>query len=243
MTARVLLLAGTAEARALAKALDQMLGIEVIASLAGVTRDPASIAGQLRVGGFGGPSGLEAYLRAEGITALIDAAHPFATQMTRNAAEACNVADIPRLRLTRQPWEGDWREVVDIGGAARALPQGARAFITTGRKELGPFADRTDITGIVRFIEPVTELPPHLTQIIARPPFPVASELTLMREQAITHLVSKNAGGAGRAKLDAAADLDIPVIMVARPPQPPGPIARSVDEAVAWVHATVATGP
>ncbi|MDH3667908.1 MAG: cobalt-precorrin-6A reductase [Paracoccaceae bacterium] len=243
MTARILLLAGTTEARALAKTLDGMPGIGVIASLAGVTREPAPIAGQLRVGGFGGAAGLEAFLHAEGIAALIDATHPFATQMTRNAAEACAAAKIARLRLIRPPWDGDWQEVGSIHAAARALPTGARAFITTGRKELGPFASRTDITGVVRFIEPVADLPPHLTQVTARPPFPIESELALMREQAISHLVSKNAGGAARAKLDAAGELGIPMIMVARPSQPPGPTAHSVEEAVGWVHAMVATGP
>ena len=242
MTARVLILAGTAEARALAEALTVLPGVEVIASLAGVTRDPAPIAGQLRIGGFGGAAGLANYLQTEGIAALVDATHPFATQMSVNAALAAMATGTPSLRLARPAWEpvGDWHEVPDIPTAALALPTGARAFITTGRKELGPFMARDDITGVVRFIERVSGLPRHLTQITARPPFALEAELALMREQEVTHLVSKNAGGAARAKLDAAAQLGVPIIMIARPNPPDGESTGTVEEAVAWVRRMVA---
>ena len=241
---RILLLAGTAEARSLASALAELPGLDVVASLAGVTSDPAPIAGQMRTGGFGGAAGLLNYLKTERIAALIDATHPFATQMTANAGLACAAVAIPRLRLVRPAWEpvGDWHDVPDIATAAAALPAGARAFITTGRQELAPFVERADITGVVRFIEPVADLPGHLTQVTARPPFTLEAELALMRDQKITHLVSKNAGGAARAKLDAAARLGLPIVIVARPDQPAGGAAETVEDAVAWVRETVAGG-
>ena len=244
MTARVLLLAGTAEARALASALAEMSDIEVTASLAGVTGDPAPIAGQVRSGGFGGAAGLLNYLKTERVVALVDATHPFAAQMSMNATLACAAAAIPRLRLVRAAWEpvGDWREVADIAAASDSLPGGARALITTGRKELVPFAARIDVTGVVRFIEPVAGLPGHLTQIIARPPFSLEAELALMRDERITHLVSKNAGGTGRAKLDAAAQLGLPIVMVARPDEDLSDAVHTVEDAVAWVRECVAAG-
>lgn len=245
MTARLLLLAGTAEARTLAERLRGVPGLTVIASLAGVTSNPAAIAAETRRGGFGGVAGLTDYLASNAIAAVIDATHPFAARMAGNAARACTAAAIPRLRLTRPPWEpcGDWRGFPDIAAAAAALPPGAHALLTTGRKETAPFAARTDIRCLLRSIEPVPGLPAHIAQLTVRPPFALDSELDLMRRNAITHLVSKNAGGPGRAKLDAAAQLAIPVFMVQRPPPPPGPAAETVDAAVAWVRGTVAIRP
>jgi precorrin-6A/cobalt-precorrin-6A reductase len=244
MTAHILLLAGTAEARALAERLRGLPGLKVTASLAGVTSAPAPIAAETRRGGFGGAAGLAEYLRTNAIAAVIDATHPFAAQMATNAALACTATATPRLRLIRPPWQpvGDWREFPDLAAAAAALPAHAIALITTGHKETIPFADRPDVRCLLRVIEPIGGLPPHITQLTARPPFSLDHELTLMRENAITHLVSKNAGGAGRAKLDAAVRLVLPILMVARPAPPPGPLATSIAAAVAWAAETVEIG-
>jgi precorrin-6A/cobalt-precorrin-6A reductase len=244
MTAHLLLLAGTAEARALAERLRDIPNLKVTASLAGVTSAPAPIAAETRRGGFGGAAGLAAYLRTNAITAVIDATHPFAARMATNAALACAATTTPRLRLIRPPWQpvGDWRDFPDLAAAAAALPAHAHALVTTGRKETAPFAERPDLNFWLRVIEPRTGLPRHINQLTARPPFTLSDELALMRAHAITHLVSKNAGGAGRAKLDAAAHLAIPILMVARPAPPPGPLASTVAEVVAWAVDTVAIG-
>jgi precorrin-6A/cobalt-precorrin-6A reductase len=244
MTAHLLLLAGTAEARTLAERLSGLPDLKLTASLAGVTSAPAPIAAQTRRGGFGGAAGLAEYLRTRAIAAVIDATHPFAAQMATNAALACTATATPRLRLIRPAWPpiGDWREFPDLAAAAAALPAHAHALLTSGRKDIAPFAARSDLTCLLRVIEPVQNLPPHITQLTARPPFALDDELALMRTHAITHLVSKNAGGPGRAKLDAAARLALPILMVARPAPPPGPLAASVAEAVAWALDTVGIG-
>ena len=244
MRTPILLLAGTAEARALAERLGGVPGLAVTASLAGVTSAPTPIAAETRRGGFGGAAGLADYLRTNAIAAVIDATHPFAARMATNAALACTATATPRLRLIRPPWEpvGEWRDLPDLAAAAAALPAGAHALVTTGRKETAPFAERPDLTCLLRVIEPVENLPPHITQLTARPPFALDHELALMHSRAITHLVSKNAGGAGRAKLDAAARLAIPILMVERPAPPPGPTAETVEAAVAWIRETVAIG-
>jgi precorrin-6A/cobalt-precorrin-6A reductase len=241
MTAHILLLAGTAEARALAECLSACPGLTVTASLAGVTSEPAPIAAETRRGGFSGAAGLAGYLAAHRITAVIDATHPFAAQMATNAALACAATATPRLRLIRPAWEpiGDWRDFPDLTAAAAALPAQAHALLTTGRKEIAPFAARTDLTCLLRSIEPAANLPPHITQLTAHPPFTLDGELTLMREHAVTHLVSKNAGGPGRAKLDAAVRLGLPILMIERPAPPPGPTAETVEAAVAWIRETV----
>ncbi len=244
MTAHLLLLAGTAEARTLAERLSDLPNLKVTASLAGVTSAPAPIAAETRRGGFGGAAGLAEYLRTHAIAAVIDATHPFAAQMATNAALACTATATPRLRLIRPEWQpiGDWREFPDLAAAAAALPAHAHALLTSGRKDIAPFAARADLTCLLRVIEPVQNLPPHITQLTARPPFALDDELALMRTHAITHLVSKNAGGAGRAKLDAAVQLALPILMVERPAPPPGPLAASVAEAVAWALDTVGIG-
>ncbi len=244
MTAHLLLLAGTAEARTLAERLSDLPNLKVTASLAGVTSAPAPIAAETRRGGFGGAAGLAEYLRNHAIAAVIDATHPFAAQMATNATLACTATATPRLRLIRPVWPpiGEWREFPDLAAAAAALPAHAHALLTSGRKDIAPFAARADLTCLLRVIEPVRNLPPHITQLTARPPFALDYELALMRTHAFTHLVSKNAGGAGRAKLDAAAQLAIPILMVERPVPPPGPLATSIAEAVAWALDTVGIG-
>lgn len=236
MKAHVLILAGTAEARALTKALSALPGLRVTASLAGVTSAPAPLAAETRSGGFGGAEGLAAWLGEQRVTALIDATHPFAARIAANAAAACERTGTPRLKLIRPAWQpiGDWRAFPDLATAAAALPAGARPLLTSGRKELAPFAARTDLAPILRLIEPVQDLPPHIEQIVARPPFTLEDELALMRRHGATHLVAKNAGGPGRAKLDAAARLGLPILVAERPAPPPGPRAASVAEAVAW---------
>jgi precorrin-6A/cobalt-precorrin-6A reductase len=204
VTARVLLLAGTAEARALAESLRALPGLTVTASLAGVTRHPVPIAAETRTGGFGGAEGLAAYLRENCIAALVDATHPFAARMAANAAAACTATGTPRLKLTRPEWEAEpgWHCTAELAEAAAALPPGARALLTTGRKEIAPFAARRDVTCLLRVIEPVADLPANMHQIAARPPFSLASEPALMRGESVTHLVSKNAGDrAGRSSM------------------------------------------
>jgi precorrin-6A/cobalt-precorrin-6A reductase len=229
----VLLLGGTAEARVLAERLAGE-GIDTVASLAGVTRAPAAYGVPVRTGGFGGATGLADWLRAEGVRALVDATHPFAARMPWNAAAACAATGVPRLRLLRPEWpvRPAWILVGSAAEAARALPAGARVLLAMGR-EAAPFAEREDCRFWLRSIEPV-ELPPHIEPLLARPPFAPDTERALMQRLGVTHLVARNSGG-DAAKLDAAGALGLAVVIVARPPTPPGPLARTVDEALAWL--------
>lgn len=239
---RILLLAGTMEARALAQALSEIAGLSVTASLAGATSDPASYPCPTRTGGFGGPDGLAAWMRDNDTALLIDATHPYAVQMQENALAAANATGVPRLRLLRPPWpdRAGWLHAEDIAAAASSCPKGANVLLTTGRKAISPFAARTDCTFTLRSIEPVPGLPPHVTQLIARPPFDAQGERALFAMLSLTHMVSKNAGGSGTAKLEIADEMRLTTIMVARPAPPPGPIADNVKDTVAWVLGKVA---
>jgi precorrin-6A/cobalt-precorrin-6A reductase len=233
---RILILGGTAEARALAGRLD---GHEVITSLAGRTRKPATPAGELRSGGFGGTAGLAAYLRQAGIEAVIDATHPFAAEISANAVAACEQEGVPRVALVRPPWRAepgdDWTEVADADAAAAALAGHATAFLAVGRQGLAPFARCRDIAFVVRVVEPPDALPlATATVVTGRGPFALADERALLAEHRIEVVVAKNAGG-DRAKLDAARQAGLPVILIARPPPPPGQRAETVADAVAWL--------
>jgi precorrin-6A/cobalt-precorrin-6A reductase len=239
---RILILGGTGEAAALARALAGRPDLAVTTSLAGRTREPLPLPGEVRVGGFGGAGGLEVFLRETGVERVIDATHPFAARISANAARACAAAEIPRLRLLRPPWTprpGDrWHEVADAAAAARLLPAlGRSAFLTLGHGELEAFAGLEGVRLVVRTIEPPAGPPPVAARWIhARSPFRLADEVALLERHAIDVLVTKASGGeATYPKLAAARALGRPVIMIRRPPPPPGPLVTSVAAALAWL--------
>jgi len=232
--ARALILGGTGDARALAARLIER-GHHVVTSLAGVTSDPRLPAGEVRTGGFGGIDGLTAYLEAERFDWLIDATHPFAAHISAHAHSAAGRAGVRLVRLERPAWTpgpGDeWISVPDTAAAVAALPAGAAALVTIGRKEVAAFAARRDIRVVARMIEaPVVTLPQNWRLVLARPPFSVDDERALMRRERVTVVVTKNAGGPGAAKLEAARHLGLPVIIIERPPKPEMPTLAGMDE-------------
>jgi precorrin-6A/cobalt-precorrin-6A reductase len=222
---RILILGGTREGRELAAGLIAE-GHDVITSLAGITSAPVLPDGTVRRGGFGGSEGLAQYLRTQAISTLIDATHPFAAQMSRNAQLAAQATGVRLLRLERPPWvpqEGDnWISMRSATAAAMSLPEGARVLLTIGRKEAGAFFTRSGIGGVARMIEPAgQDVPAHWKVVLERPPFAISDEVELMTRHHITHLVTKNAGGEDSvAKLCAARTLSIPVVMIERPEKP-----------------------
>jgi precorrin-6A/cobalt-precorrin-6A reductase len=240
--ARILLLGGTAEAAELAARLAGDDRLETVTSLAGLTRLPGAVAGRVRRGGFGGPDGLATFLTEERYDALIDATHPFAARIAAHAAEAADVAGVPRVKLVRPPFERTTEDrfipVSTMTEAAAAVPQAARVFLAAGRREIAPFAARRDLWCLVRMIEPPAAgepLPPGEV-ILGRPPTDPAAEIALFKKNSIGWIVSKDSGGPAEAKIIAARRLGLPVVLIERPTPPAGPTASSVDEVVAWVE-------
>ena len=239
---RILLLGGTTEASALAKTLAET-GADAVFSYAGRTAKPVSQPLPTRVGGFGGVEGLAEYLRTESITHVIDATHPFAAQMSTNAVHACEAAGVPLCAFERPAWqagEGDhWVHADTIEEAVTALPDTpARVFLAIGKQNLSQFAAKPQHHYLLRLVDaPEADLPlQHTTVEIARGPFDVAGDTALMQRHAVTHVVAKNAGGAGAAaKLTAARSLNLPVIMIGRPQVPERPVLGSVAEVLAWL--------
>ncbi|WP_261575012.1 cobalt-precorrin-6A reductase [Frankia gtarii] len=257
---RVLLLGGTGEGRRLAVTLAAEAGLDIVYSLAGRVRDPqVPPSCRVRIGGFGGPAGLADHLRAERIDAMVDATHPFAARMSAAAAAAAAATGVPLLILNRPGWHerpgDDWRRVPSLPAAAdlvdRFTParpdgndgepgQAPRVFLTTGRTDLALFADQHRPWFLARCVDPPTgTLPPRLTVILDRGPFDVAGETELLRRHAIDAVVTKDSGGTmTAAKLTAARDLGLPVIMVDRPSTPPGvPLVTGVEAAAHWLTA------
>lgn len=242
---RVLLLGGTGEARALAKALHPR--VDIVSSLAGRVPDPALPVGPVRVGGFGGVDGLLRWLHDERIDAVVDATHPFAATMTAHAAAACAQSRIPHLILARPAWDPGSALVVDsdVQAAEIVARQGySRVFLTTGRSGVRAFAG----SGAWFLIRAVTDpdpsaLPRRHRVVLSRGPYGYDDELALLRDHGIDALVTKNSGGdMTRAKLDAAAALNVAVVMVARPPLPAGALTvGTVAEAAQWVGALAAS--
>jgi precorrin-6A/cobalt-precorrin-6A reductase len=242
---RALILGGTADARLLAGEMARA-GIDAVYSYAGRTHAPADQPLPTRIGGFGGASGLAGYVRSEGITHVIDATHPFAAEMSRNAIEACADAGTPLLALERAPWTrstGDnWIEVSDVGAAAAALPEApAKVFLAIGRQHIAPFAMKPQHAYTLRFVDPPEAPPPFAADVIvSRGPFTLDREIEMMRTRGIAWIVARNSGGDGaRAKIDAARMLGLPVIMIARPRLPERPRVESVADVMHWLgHST-----
>ncbi|MGW4939975.1 cobalt-precorrin-6A reductase [Actinoplanes sp. NPDC004185] len=238
----MLILGGTTEGRALASACALIPGIEVISSLAGRTTAPLLPAGTVRIGGFGGVDGLADYLRQERIQAVVDATHPFAAVMTAHAVDACAQADVPLLILRRPGWTGRpgdrWHRVPDLATAAKLLPDlGERVFLTTGRQSIAAFAEVDACWFLSRSVEPPTgSRPGRLQVVLDRGPFTLAGERALLTGHRIDVLVTKDSGGSS-AKLDAARELGLPVVLVDRPPLPPeAGVAPTVEAALEWLR-------
>jgi precorrin-6A/cobalt-precorrin-6A reductase len=78
-----------------------------------------------------------------------------------------------------------------------------------------------------------------MTLLLGRGPYTVEGESALMRQHGVGLLVTKNSGGPmTAAKLQAARELAVRVVVVERPPLPPGSTAvATVAEALAWIAA------
>lgn len=245
----ILVLGGTAEARELAAALHAG-GVAVTSSLAGRVARPRLPAGAVRIGGFGGPDALAAWLREHAVVAVVDATHPFAERISASAARACPQAGVPLLRLERPGWQertgDDWHWVDDLVQAAALLPRlGRRALVTTGRQGLGAFAGVDETWMLIRCVDPPDPpLPPRHELLLDRGPYTLPGELALIDRHTIDVVVTKDSGGEHTvAKLDAARERGLPAIVVRRPPRLAGaPTATGVADALTWARRVAHAG-
>ncbi|MGB0507429.1 MAG: cobalt-precorrin-6A reductase [Pikeienuella sp.] len=241
---KILLLGGAGDAPKLAQALMDD-GWPVVASLAGTTKRPRPYPCETRIGGFGGAAQLAAWVVNNQVGAIIDATHPFAVRISAHAVWASRECDIPIMAVERPPWTpepgDDWHSYSNIQNAILALPPAARAFMTIGRGGLEAATIRDDVWTALRVVdEPDTAYPGNGKFVAARPPFDAEAEKNWLSENNITHLVAKNSGGeAGRAKLDAARALGIPVFMIERKIQPDVAPSMPANLIPNWLDATI----
>ncbi|WP_310621544.1 cobalt-precorrin-6A reductase [Flexibacterium corallicola] len=243
MKKNLLLLAGTQDATQIAMSLSKHRKINVIASLAGITRTPSQLAVPTRSGGFGGVNGLRTFITQNKIDGIIDATHPFARQMSENAAEVAGLENVPLLRYERPSWKpqaGDkWHEVESLEAALAMLPSNRKFFAAIGRKEVEVLNQRKDLWFLMRMIEqpdPDVVLPDGKL-LISRPSRNVDAEIDMLRYYQVDAVLCKNSGGKGAAaKLEAARVLSLPVYMIQRPNLPPAEIAINTKSVERWVH-------
>ncbi|MER9710270.1 cobalt-precorrin-6A reductase [Mesorhizobium sp. M0174] len=243
MTHRILILGGTTEARQLAGKLAARADISVMLSLAGRTENPAAQGVPVRVGGFGGAGGLAAYLRQNKIDLLIDATHPYAAQISANAAEAARMTGVPIVALRRPGWEaveGDrWTLVDTVASAVTALGSvPRRVFLALGRQEVAAFEAAPRHHYLVRSVDPVEPrlAVPDAAYLLARGPFHEVDERALLESRGIEVVVSKNSGGeATYGKIAAARALGVEVIMIRRPALPDVTSAETIESLAAMV--------
>ncbi|WP_320201076.1 cobalt-precorrin-6A reductase [Agrobacterium sp. rho-13.3] len=244
MTRSILILGGTADARLLAGKLADESGYRMLLSMAGRTRDPVPQPVPMRTGGFGGASGLAAFITEHAFDILVDVTHPYAASISANAMRAAAIANVPLVTLERPAWKtqagDDWQSVADVESAVKALGTECKnAFLALGRQELLPFEAAPQHNYLIRSVDPV-EPPltvPSAHYITARGPFAVEDEINLLRENRIEFIVSKNSGGtAAYAKIEAARQLGITVLMIERPPLARTATVPDIDAALSAIR-------
>lgn len=215
---RILLLGGVTEALAIARTL----GPQHIYSLAGIGRVPTDLACRVRVGGYGGAEGLAQFVRAEHISLILDATHPYAAQISANAAQAAQMCNIPCWALRRPAWQpqpgDDWREVRDWAGLIEALQPFQRPLFTLGREPLQHLDEIP--AGQFWTLRALDTYPGNerCEVIGARGPFLLADERALFERRQIDVLISKNSGSsATEPKLEVARERGVPVLILQRP--------------------------
>lgn len=237
---RILLLGGTGDGLRAAR----KLGATDFYSLAGLGRVPADLVCQVRVGGFGGAQGLARFITTERIGLLIDATHPYAAQISANAALAAEVTNTPCWALRRPAWQAgsgdDWREVDGWPELIEAMHGFRRPLFTLGRE---PLAHLHEIPAHQHWtIRCLQALPgTERAEIIgARGPFGLADERLLFQRLGSDVLVSKNSGGGStEPKLQVARELGLPVLLLRRPVLPG--VAREFNTVEALCQALAST--
>ncbi|KIN63028.1 Precorrin-6x reductase [Sulfitobacter noctilucicola] len=238
---RILLLGGTTEASRLADTI-AAAGIDAVFSYAGRTNTPVAQPLPTRIGGFGGIDGLVRFLITERITHVIDATHPFAAGMTRNAFAACQSVNLPLIRFERPAWVAgiadNWTMATAVEDIPALLPDmPTQVFLAIGKQQIGLFASKPQHHYLLRLVDhPAAPIAlPDKTIVVARGPFDQQGDTELLKAHGITHVVAKNSGGTGaQAKLEAARALGLPVIMANRP-DVPGRSLASIRDVMSWL--------
>ena len=224
---RLAVIAGTSEATDLIAALPEQ---DSVTAFAATEYGKTILEGQhcmVRVGRLDA-DGFRFALR--GMDAVIDASHPFAQVVTETVRQGCAEMELPYFRLGRQKMTYDYSRVIRVeskeqaAACLAAIP--GNILLTTGvntlsfyEKAIPDFSTR----GWARILDTpdsrraAADSKAHL--IFAIPPFSKEDTLELLEKYHIAVLVSKDSGRRGGVaeKMDAAKQMDIPVVLLGAP--------------------------
>lgn len=234
---RLLLFAGASEGRILAERLagtPVRVDISVATKYGGEVLAGVPKSGALLVGRKDEEE-IRLLLANGGYDLVVDATHPFAVTASRHIAAAAKREDVPYIRLVRDRGPSDAGEVVpSIAAAAERLRDcEGNILVTTGSTTLAPYAaipgyaERVHVR-VLPTVEALRNcaaagIPPRRV-IAMQGPFSRELNAAIMRQYAIRHLVTKEAGAAGGffEKIAAAADVGARAWIVGRPPETAG---------------------
>ena len=238
----ILLLAGSMEARGIGEAV-AALGLRVHAVLTEPPKGPTPPPLPFDLMERPQAEGLAAL--AEGARAIVDASHGFDQQLTEAGQRAAAALGLPIINFSRPPWDAGenplWQTAADVRSAMALVPSGARVFAATGWGSLPQCAAFPGDRLLLRQTHRHDRVPPFdfVELVFGEAPFTPESEAELFQALSVDLLMCRNLGGrASRPKLDAAAQLGLPVVLIDRPPLPEGlHTVQKTADVLDWVAA------
>ena len=186
------------------------------------------------------------------IVACVDVTHPYAGQISENAIQACNKAEIPYLRLERPSHVNDEQDVIvcdDYEATKNYLIEALKEsdkniLLTTGSRQLEAFQGLSKDRMVVRVLptsgvlKKCEDLGYKPRQVLAlQGPFSIEMNRLIMKEYKIGFMVTKDSGDVGgvKEKIEAARLSDSKIIFIRRPPIPYPNIVNHLDEVLIWL--------
>lgn len=242
-TMRLLVLAGTSEARQISMALARQRVTRVVVALARPDPSPKPYGVPVRIGEFEGADGLRDFVERDRITAIVDAMTPFAAEFTTVCAQVADDTETDYIQFLRPAWRpepGDrWTFINSLNDVAGHIPMDANVMVTTGTRTMDQLSGLTSQTVFVRdasarqghFPFAKGRFVPSILQAS------IDDEIDLLERLNVDWVVARNSGGTdGRAMIDAARFLNIPVAMLRRPLQPEVPRVDTISAVLSWVR-------
>ena len=196
--------------------------------------------------------GLTDYMRTQEVRFFVDASHPYAENVSRNAMAACQRLSVPYIRYERPATPISYEKaycVPDYEAAAdKAAELGRHIFLTTGSRNLNVFAESPSLKECMLTVRvlPSAEVLAMCEalgftpkQIIAmQGPFSQALNEAMFQQYGAEVVVSKNSGQIGGAdtKLAAAETLGLPIVLIDRPKLAYENLAQSFEEVLDFVQ-------
>ncbi len=231
--AKILLLGGTSETAPLALALAQA-GYSVVVSTA--TDAPLNIGEHPAISRRCGrldTTQMICFIKQQSICAIVDATHPYATQLHKTARQVAQQLPCPYLRYQRQELQSNQTDCIRATDHQQAALLACKIqrpiLLTIGSRNLSSYVDAAKQCQIPLFARVLdhTESIAACDQagldkdkrIIGRGPFTLQQNCTLIRQHQIGVIVTKDSGIAGGVleKIEAASLEGCTVIIVQRP--------------------------